>query len=61
MAVIVQQSFGCSRGVGFVKRARLCRGFWNGMADDIKERNDRTLHEHDGEVKVGMVAYLGVK
>jgi hypothetical protein len=28
------------------------------MADDIKERNDRTLHEHDGEVKVGMVAYL---
>jgi hypothetical protein len=49
------------RGVGFVKMAWLCRGLGNGMADDIKERSNRTLHEHDGKVKVGMAAYLGVK
>lgn len=30
------------------------------MADDIKERNNRTLHERDGKVKVGLAAYLGI-
>lgn len=53
--------FRCLRGVGFVKLARQCQRVGNGMANDIKELKGRTLHEHGGEVKTGMAAYLGVK